>query len=486
MSTTQTDKQIVGYECRFAVYCPPTGNEDSTDYHLVKEIIHYSDKTTKPNVRLIRDFKRPFWITRKGFQNHQQKKEWEELEKVVRFECTQTNLARSISRALNQYGFKGSLRQLFRNPYIYGADILSTAVLKRSYQDKFPTLLTEYTEAAFDVETDTIRGTDEIIMATLSYGSRVITCIQKSFVEGYADVENQLRTRLIKYLGPYVEKRKINWEVKFVDREVDIVIECFKKAHEWEPDFVAIWNIDFDLTKMLKALERAGIEPKNVFCDPSVPEKYKFFKYEQGNKQKVTASGKVTPIKPAMQWHVVYCPSSFYFIDAMCAYRHIRNGEAEKPSYALDAILEENLGIRKLKFEEANGLTGIDWHQFMQEKYPLEYVIYNVFDCVSMEELDEKTNDLRLSLPMMSGCSDFKNFKSQPRRLADNLHYYALENNRVIGTTSDQMTDEVDKETLGLDHWITTLPAHLVMDNGLRIIQENEFLSTNIRGHVAD
>jgi len=182
----------------------------------------------------------------------------------------------------------------------------------------------------------------------------------------------------------------------------------------------------------------------------------------------------------------VFCPSSFYFVDAMCAYRQIRTGSAEEPSYSLDAILKKHLGMRKLKIEEGAHLTGIDWHQFMQEKHPLEYIIYNVFDCVSMEMLDEKTKDLRLTMPMMAGCSDFEKFNSQPRRTADALHYFCLQNGKVIGTTSSEMATELDKYTLGLDGWIVTLPAHLVMDNGLQIIEECPTLKTNIRGHVGD
>jgi hypothetical protein len=57
---------------------------------------------------------------------------------------------------------------------------------------------------------------------------------------------------------------------------------------------------------------------------------------------------------------------------------------------------------------------------------------------------------------MMSGCSDFENFKSQPRRVADELHYFyqAQDPPRVFGTTSDEMTDEFDDLTVSLKDWI--------------------------------
>lgn len=498
---TPTPEEIAGIECRFAVYCPPPKHSGIyDDLHVVKEMIHTKDGQLVPNLRLIKNFKREIYVTRKGYQKHSDKKEWEYLDRVVPLKTTQADLIRTASRALDWPGFKGDLRMLAKSPYLYGTDILSTAVVKRYYQDKHPELLTPYSVACFDTETDVVHGHKEIVMATLSFGAKVVTAIHKNFVQGHANVEERLQVMLRKYLGQmesqgkdgetiitdFVTKRGIQWEVVLVDSEVEIIKTCFKRAHEWQPDFVAVWNIDFDMPKMLTALEKAGVDPKDVFSDPRVPRAFRHFYYSQGPKKKVTASGKETPIKPAAQWHTVYCPSSFYFIDAMCAYRHIRTGEAEEPSYALDAILNKHLGLRKLKFSMADGLTKIDWHIFMQSKYPLEYVIYNVFDCVSMEELDEETKDLRLTLPMFSGCSDFETFKSQPRRRADDLHFFCLQHGRVIGSTSKEMADEFDDYTLGLEGWIVTLPAHLVVDNGLQVIKEAPHLRTNIRGHVGD
>jgi hypothetical protein len=482
------NKKVVGRECRFAVYCPPQ-DKTTNDLHLVKEILHYDDGTSAPNVNLISNYKRPFYITKKNCRNHKQKKEWELKDRVNEFESTQTELIRNISKRLEEPWFTGNLRQRNRNPYVYGSDILSTAVIKHKYQKHFADYNTQYSVAPFDVETDVNKGTNEIICATISFKDRVFTAIQRSFIGNRHHVVEDLHKLKEKYLGPIVEARRINWEFMIVDDEISVVKECFLRAHEWKPDFVAIWNIDFDMQKLTAACKRANVNPAMIFSDPKVPDQFKFFHYKQGPKMKVTASGQQTPIKPAAQWHTVFCPSSFYFIDAMCAYRHIRNGQQEEVSYSLDAIMDKHLDKRKLKFEVADKYSGLEWHKFLQEFHPLEYIIYNGYDCIGMEELDEKINDLSLSLPMFSGCSDFENFKSQPRRLADALHYFIMEREdepRVMGSTSDEMTDDLDKLTLGLDDWIITLPAHLVADNGLQIILENAYMRTNFRSMVAD
>jgi hypothetical protein len=488
-------EDIAGIECRFAVFCRDQFGSDH-DLHMVKENIHLKDGTTVPHLRYLRDFERPFWITKPGFRDHKDKKEEEDVSKLLEFKSTQSQLNRNIARALGNPGFRGSYKQLSNSPFLYGADIPSVSVIKRKYQNNFPDLNTQYSVAAFDTEKDMVHGTDEINMATVSYKGRVYTAVQRFFVEGHADVINRLQEKFKYYLGDFtnsngesvdfIKKRGLQWEVEIVDSEVDVIRRCMQKAHEWKPDFMTVWNIDFDMPLMLHALEKKGVDPADIFCDPSVPRNFKFFKYAPGPTQFVSASGKVKPLKNHERWNTVHCPSSFYWIDGMCAYKLIRIADGEEPSYALDAILDKKLGIRKLKFKEADHLHKAEWHMFMQSNYPLEYVIYNVFDCISMEELDETTLDLSLQVPSMAGCADFAKFKSKPTRLVSELHYFLLEKNKVIGTAGDSLKTPLDDLTIANSEWIITLPAHLVADNGLCIIEEDPTLRTNIRIQVAD
>jgi hypothetical protein len=446
-------QNIESIECRFATYSKSNEDSDYTDYHLVKEIVHYKDGTRKPNLRSILNYKRNFYVTKKGYQNHKDKKEWEYIDRVDEFKTTQTDMARAVARALGTPWFKGDVRKLSASPYLYGSGISSTAMIKQSYADKWPKR-TNYSVAVFDTETDVLYGTGQIMMATVSYKTRLITVIQKKFLEGQSDPVNRIHLLANKILEKYIKDRSINIEVVVVDTEIDVVKLTMAKAHEWMPDFLAVWNIEFDMDKIIAACERANVNIADILSDPSVPQKYKSFKFKKGPAKKVTASGDVIPIKPAARWHAVMTPASFTWIDAMCSYRHIRNGEAEEPSYSLDNILKKVANITKLKFEQANEYTGLKWHQFMQEKYPLEYVVYNMFDCISMEVLDEITKDLSMSLPTFTGCSDFSDFKSQPKRTSDKLHYFCLKNNRVVGSVSEEMSTDMDSQTVSLNNWI--------------------------------
>lgn len=482
--TKYSKEDILGYECRFAVYCPSKWNGD--DMHFIKEVVHLKDGRTLPNTRKIYNYKRPFWVAKPAYRNYTQHREWEDLDKLTRYESTQSKLSQSIARALGMPGFNGDPRTLFDSPYLYGADILSTALIKKRYMTQFPNLITPYTRAAFDTEKDMVKGHGKINMATLSFGDRVYTAIDKDFFEGYTGVIERLHKKLNEHLGSYVKKRNITWEVELVEDDAQVVLNCLKKIHEWKPDWTAIWNMNFDIPLMEKTLIDKGINPAHVYSDPSVEDEYKFYRYKQGPNKKKTESGKVMSLKPAEQWHTLYTPASTYFIDAMCVYQRLRIQDGAERSYSLDNILNKVLGIRKLNFKEADHLEKADWHIFMQSKYPLEYVVYNVFDCISMEELDDETADLSYSVPIFSDSSDFANFKSQPRRYADKMHFECLNANRVYGVTSNKLKSDLDALTIPLSDIIITLPAELRTRQGLKVIAENPMMSTNIYPYVAD
>lgn len=477
-------KTVVAKECRFAVYVPPPMHGEP-DLHLVKEVIHYSDNTKQNNVLLVKDFKRDFYVTKKGQRNHEEKKEFEELNNLLLFKSRECDLADSINKALGQSYMRGDLRKTCASPYVYGADILSTAIIKQKYMDKYQITPTLYSTAVADVETDVIEGHEKIIMASVTCKNVALIAIVKDFMKGITNIEQKIQDAALFYIGDIIKDRNIKIEVALVDSDIDAIKAVISRAHQIMPDFLSFWNMDFDISKIISACERVGIDPKDIFTDPSVPLEYRMFKYKRGPDKKVTASGLVTPIKPALRWHTVFTPASFYVIDSMCAYRHIRMGEQELQSYSLDFVLNHEKCRGKLKFDQCP-YTGLKWHQEMQSKFKIEYCVYNLFDCISVEILEEKTKDLGTSLPMFSGCSDFQHFRSQPKRIVDDLHYVLLKKNKIIASTGDSLTTEHDSEVLTLDGWIVTLPAHLIYENGINIVAEAPNLISNIRRDVGD
>lgn len=476
--------EIKGYECKHAVYTESSVNPHD-DLLLVKENIHYKDGRIQPNVRLIKNYKRPFWVTRQGNRDHNDKKECEDIRKVQEFTCTQRGLLRAVERALGRV-FDGGMRTASMSPYLYGCDITTPTLVKEKYMEKFPDLITDNVVGVMDIESDVINGHEKPIIVSLTCREKAIITITKDFLKGIPNPVPAIYAAFEQYLGEFKAQRKIELEVVLVDRISQGICKVIERAHEWKPDIIAFWNINYDFPKMLTELERDKIDPADIFSDPVVPVEFRYFNYKEGPAKKVTASGKEMTLSPAERWHVVTCPASFIFLDAMCVYQKIRIAKGKEPSYALDDILKKTLGLRKLNIEEGAGLSKMAWHMYMQKHHPVFYCIYNLWDDISVELLDEKTTDLRRTIQLLCGFSEYSRFSSQPKRTCDDLYFFFKKHGHVAATTSRKMRDELDDATIGLDDWIVTLPSYMVDDTGLAIIEECPNLHTSIYAQVAD
>lgn len=464
------------------------GNDDLT---VVKEHLHHSDGTIENNVKYIRNYERPFYITRPEFQDHEQKKEFEERSKLDEFYSTESNLGREVYKRLNGYTPRGFVKdkEVFDSPYVYGTFVSSTVILGEQYRQRWPDVHSDSSLAIMDYETDVVHGTGLIISGSITFGDRGLLVVRRTLLPSNVDDEThilEIRKRIDKYLPAYVDLDKIKIDIKIVDSPSQCVIKLMQAAHAWQPDFLGFWNVKFDMGKMLKALELSRIDPALVFSDPKVPNEYKHFHWKEDQQKKVTAEGKATIKHHADLWHVATCPASFYIIDLMCLYKHVRARDQQRSSYSLDSVLKDEIQTQKLKFTATDGLSSLEWHVAMQSKYPYEYMAYNIYDCISVEQLDAHTKDVKWTLRPGLGVSDLYKLKSNPKRVSDDMHFDLLKNDRVISAVGNSLDTELDKTTPSLRRWIITLPAELTTDMGCKLISEYPGLNTNITTHSMD
>lgn len=484
-------KKIIGRECKFVLHLEEIA-EVRPDTHVVKEIIHYEDGTTEPNLRTVYGFKRPFWITKPHYQNHTDKKESEDISKLNEFTSTQSRLATSIAARLGQrYVGKKTLREVSSSPYVYGTDVSSCAYIKNTYRTKYPDAISNNKVAVLDIEVNT--ETNTMIVLALAMEDKLFCAIHNDLIKNYKDVNRQLEYLFDKYIPKTFITENIKKEFLIVKDEGEMIIESFKRAHEWKPDICAIWNINYDIPYILSKCEKFNIDPKDVFSDPNLPKELRYFRYKEAADVKKKASGISTPVNVEDQWHVVYTPAHFWWIDAMSAYRQIRIGsKTVSGGFSLDNVLKKTLGdsLMKLKFEDgAEVHKGIDWHKYMVKNKPLEYIIYNNWDVLSILHLDDTTKDLKSTISVLSGISGFDIFNSGPKRIVDALHFFYIERGKVLATrdASNYGSDDDDEDSLlGLKGWIVLLPSSRIKENGAKVIKENPNLTTNMRFYTYD
>jgi len=482
------NKSSIKREFVFGTYCPNRVDRNK-DAVFVKEILH-KDGMIKRNLRMIENYQRPFYITKPNYRDHQQKKEFEHLAKLDTYYTNQANLSKSIFKVLNGYRPNNyiSIQDMNESPYVYGTDVATPVLIANDYKTKYPDLLTPSTLAVLDYETDVVMGKEYIISGVLAMKDKLHIAVSKEFL-GYLakDAKELIKQALNKYLSEYMEKNKIEPIITIVDKPSDVVLALIKSAHTWQPDFVACWNIKFDMNKMLEALAMDDIDPAFAFSDPSVPPEYRFFRWREDKDKKSTASGKVTPKHIADKWHTATCPASFYFICLMAVHRTVRARDPYRSSYKLDAVLKDFGVGGKLKFENLQeGLTELDWHKEMQRMYKIEYMVYMAWDGGSAIELDQKTKDASNSVRGMIGLSELSNMKSNPKRLSDDMYFELLKEDKVLTGTSNCMRDELDALTPSLVNWIITLPSELEHHMGRALINEYPKMHTNITTHAFD
>lgn len=488
MNTTNTPTDVQAYECKHVTYVRAQDGSNN-DLLAIKENIHKKDGRIEQNLRFIENMKRSFYVTYEGSRTHQQKKDWEHLDRLQRFECTQAQLTTRVAQALGSPMYQSPLRHLARSPYLYGADIHTKTLAKHHYQKRYPGVFTDNSVAVLDIETDVIKGHGQIVCLSVTFRNRAFLAVTKAFVDGIDDVEKKIQHAFTENLGQYQTKRGIVLEIGVYASAGKACYEAIQRAHAWKPDFLTLWNMDYDIPRIIDALERDNYRLADVFSDPSVPKRYRYAHYKPGNHFKVTASQKHIPLDISMRWHVFTAPATFYIIDSMSVYRQLRLAKQKEPSYSLDNQLNKHLGLGKLKFDEqlSQNLVGIDWHVHMQRHHRVAYTIYNLFDCIGVELFDEKLKDLAQSISVQSGYSDYSIFNSQPKRLIDRLYFFYLERNKVIATHCDQIHNEtLDSKTVSAKDWIITLPSHLMCVDGLHCIKDHPNLSTLIFTHVSD
>ena len=489
MSNMQsTSKDIKGIECKFVQFIPKDELIGRPDMHYVKEVIHYADGTLKPNLRMIKDYQRPFWITKEHCKVHKQKKEYEVLSKLNMYTSTQSDLAKNVQMRLNRgYRKVSHVREVAGSPYVYGLDIDAKHDIKYRYSKKYPEIESKNTVCGLDIEINI--DTNEITIMTIAMDNKVYTAILKSILHSTYMVEEKLKNMFLKYI-PDEKKDEYKVQYELFDTSVDMIKSVFKNIHEWKPDFLEAWNAPFDIGKIIETLENNKIDPKDIFSDPSVPEVCRYFNYRQSGKR-LSASGVAKNTSLHEQWNYVICPASFFVIDGMCTYHFIRTTDKAVPGgYGLDNMLDFILGssYKKLKFpgldeklEQVEGLAL--WHKIMLEKYPMEYIIYNQWDVLSMLKIDQKTMDLQLTITILSENSSLDMFASSPKRFFTNFHFFALEQGCVLGTKDPLLEDQ---QTLGIDDWIVMLPSNRITDEAFDIIEDCGNLATSLRSHVFD
>jgi len=488
---------------------------DGTDAVVVKTMKHMPDGTVVPHLGVVDKPIRPFFVTKPQFRNHEFKKEWELISRLDRYDVPHHRLTDAVASALNDgkfvpgHGGYQSLRALCDSPFVYGADVEIETLTKHKFMETFeksglkpsPT-----TTGFFDIETDVIGGDGTVPnIITVTHENKVYTAIVESFLTvkqpdgrfkrgNLKDLAEFSKTTLDHHIDELITdhlkknpksalRRMITakpFEYYFYvgKTPVDLIKWIFSKIHENKTDFLGIWNLDFDIPKILDTLKKDNVPYEDVLCPPELPKKYRYVRYQRDEQ----VSDSIYKL-----WHWLHATNYSQFVDSMCLYSILRTVKGKEVSMSLDSVLQTNDLGGKLTFKDddpaTDDMSAMDWHRYMQLNEAYKYIVYNQFDCISLQLMEWKNNDLS-SMLVLGGVSRLCKWSRQTRKIADSFYFYGLDDGKVMASSGATMIDKFD--SLLQKQGGAVLRPERTTDIGMRVFFDRPDIVTMLHPFTGD
>lgn len=476
---------------------------------VVAKIHRYDENgNVTPILKIFDSPKRTIFLTKPEYRNHPFKKESEKFEFLERHVVNNATMAPEIKALLEGPGDPSrpmiprksfvSLKQVNKSPYVWGTDVPIETLIKHQINKKFAAQykgpIAPITTGFFDTETDIEKG--DILCATVTHENKIYTAIREDFmfhlsedgtktpatVEELQKVYTDLFPQYVDSLNDKAKKamagRVFVPTFKVVKTSAEIIVWLWSKVHENKTDFLGVWNIEFDIKKVIDALKHEGIKLTDVICSPEVPKEIRKCEFVLDMKDVDHITKK---------WHWLHSTAHTVILDSMCLYSSLRTVKGKEPSYRLDDILIKEVGAGKLYFTDdkmPQDMTTGDWHRYMQKHHPLFYIVYNQIDCVSLQITEWKNKDLSQMFGLGKD-TPFVSYTRQTKKMADDLHFYCLEKlGEVIASTPATARTE-------FDNYITSAGGAVLAPersngSGAHLLVDRPSVETMIHPHTVD
>lgn len=488
-----SESPVVGKVCKHAVYVP-SKRDPLKDMTFIKQTsIHENGDRTNQFLK-VADYVRSFYIVREKFRKFDQKKDYIDKRLVKEYRSTQAKLAMTIKRVL--YGINdrtADLEMMKNNPYVFGCQTPTPVLIKHKYFENFE----QYQEtepctmAAYDVETDMVNGDgDDVIMASTTFKEKIFFSVVRSFFNGLSDEEilKGLKASEEELIGERLRRRGATVHYDLVDHQAECVENNIKVWHMWEPDFISSWNASYDMARNEHALLMGNKDLEEVYTDPSIPREFRYYKFDKGRTHKRKENGDTQPLEWQEQFPTVRAAAKWQWLDGASFYAIKNAPKGKKESYGLEFTAQDNGIEGKLYTDKGSHLTQGKgaWHKWMQKNAKFEYCMYNISDNLVIEELDEKTTDIALNLPLLLKSTEFFDYPSQPKAISNELSFIAEEHGYIWGTKGRSSKDDLDKHKPTLGDWIALLETEKNADNGKAIFVGMPGIRSRGRGLTDD
>ena len=475
-------------ECKFVRWIPKT--KDNDDHHLVCLVHHYPNGDAVKELKLIKNYTRPFYVTKKIHQKYKDKKEFERIDRLDKFVSTQSDLDKTVCKALGVQPTPYNIQTIKDNPYLYAYEVPSISFIKHRFMKMSNNYVSDYRVVNLDIEFDVTEKYNDISIITLSMnGARHTAVLRRLFDRHYDSKEKIIEAIKEKDKTDLpdspVKQNTLIYNVTVHDNDLDLLRTIFTILHKAMPDFVTIHNMAYDIDRIMERLEFWNYPAGDLFCDPSIPKELRRVSYRKAIPFKMKKGVKKS-IPMEEQWSSIDIVASFMIMDTMTGFAFVRQAAGKMVGgYGLQNLLLKHGLAGKLNYEDEKSITlsKKEWHGYMSEEKPLLYTIYANQDTAGMTNLENQIEDFTQAIPLSAGISDFLRYNSSTHRAICNGYLENIDKGLVIGTTPK---NPVDRSYLGTRGWIKTLSSDLIQEEVGLEITNIPGLKTNVTANADD
>lgn len=341
--------------------------------------------------------------------------EWIEREKVDPVTCNYKDIKKSIAEQTGNMDLymenirSGNYRlndSFFAHPRIFAADMNILNYIRMEFAATYQNPVCPITVAYYDIENDIIDAlSDDVVIgespinAVSLYFDKTntvysfvlrndrnpqIQALEEDMKHDFKKYRQQVNDFILKNLGSEqkVDKYRLrNMEVSvgFFDTEIELIVSFFEVMRRLSPDMAVAYNASYDLCYLAARIEKAGLDPATIICDPDFPRKFYYYFVDENNINKIEE-----------RTDYVMAGTRTVWIDQMIVYVSRRKGQGAILSHKLDSVVDTECHIHKLDWSHiAKRFAEFAYNDFKT------FWLYNINDTIVQACLEAQTEDLR-------------------------------------------------------------------------------------------
>ena len=220
----------------------------------------------------------------------------------------------------------------------------------------------------------------------------------------------------------------INYRFFFYKDERKMLVHLFELINKLKKDFIAIWNMQFDIPYILKRMQILNLNPEDYIVPKEFISKQCYFKKDMKHYQAANKSD------------YFYCTGYTVFTDDMINYAAIRKSEKVLRSTKLTYVAKREIKDQKLDYSEYGDLKYFSYLNYRQ------YFIYNIKDVLLQLGIENRTQDLdTVYLTAYKNATPYENIFKQTMKLRNVQYLSFLDQELIPGNNVNifnQYTDE--------------------------------------------